>query len=80
MAKRCVTLTFNPETIAEPIIYNLGHQFNVVTNIRRASMTEARGWIELDLEGEDKDIDDGIAWITSKGARVDPSSNEMAET
>ena len=78
MAKRYVILTFTPETVAEPIIYNLGHQFNIVTNIRRANATEDRGWIELELDGEDKDIEDGIAWVTSKGVRVDPASDEIA--
>ena len=72
MAKRRVILTFASETIAEPIIYTIGQQFNLITNIRRANITEDRGWIELDLEGEDKDIEDGITWVTSKGVRVEP--------
>jgi len=72
MAKRHVILTFTSETIADPIIYTFGQQFNLITNIRRANMTENRGWIELDLEGEDKDIEDGITWVTSKGVRVEP--------
>ncbi len=33
MAKRRVMFTFPPELITEPIIYNLGQQFHVVTNI-----------------------------------------------
>jgi len=78
MAKRYVTLTFTPETIAEPIIHNIGQQFNLVTNILRANLTEDRGWIELELEGKEKDIDEGIAWATSKGVRVDPPSGETA--
>ena len=78
MAKRRVMLTFTPETIAEPIIHNVGQQFNVVTNIRRANMTEDRGWIELELDGEDNDIDEAIAWVISKGVRVDPIGDEIA--
>ena len=77
--KRQVLLSFTPETSSEPVIYNIGQQFSVVTNIRRANMTEDRGWIELYLDGEDKDIEDGIAWVTSKGVRVDPISDEIAE-
>ena len=67
-------LTFTPEIIAEPIIYNLGQQFNIVTNIRQADLTEDRGWIVLELDGEDKDIEAGIAWAISKGVRVEPVS------
>ena len=72
MAQRKVTLTFTKETIAEPIVYNLAQQFNVVTNIRQADLTEERGWIVVELNGEDKDIEDGIAWIISRGVRIDP--------
>ena len=79
MAKRHVVFTFTPETIAEPIIHNIGQQFNVVTNIRRANMTEDRGWIELELDGEDRDIDEAVAWVISKGVRVSPVSGEMTE-
>ena len=72
MAKQRVMFTFTQELSAEPIIYNLGQQFNIVTNIRQADLTEDRGWIVLEIEGEDKDIEDGIAWAISKGVRVDP--------
>ena len=74
MAKRRVILTFTSETIADPIIHTIGQQFNLITNIRRANMTEDRGWIELDIKGKDKDIEDGITWVTSKGVRVEPST------
>ncbi len=79
MAKRQVMFTFPPETIREPIIYNLGLQFKVVTNIRRADITDAKGWVVLELEGEEKDIEQGIAWLTSKGVRVDPVIGDIVE-
>jgi len=73
MAKRQVTLTFNEETIADPIIYNLAQEFNVVTNIRRAELRDEGGWILVELDGEERGIEDGIAWVISRGVRVDPS-------
>ncbi|HEY82782.1 MAG TPA: FeS-binding protein [Dehalococcoidia bacterium] len=79
MAKRRVMLTFNEEQAREPIIYNLGQQFNLVTNIRRASLTEDRGWIVLEIEGDEADIEQGIGWVTSKGVRVDPADGEITE-
>ena len=76
MTKRRVMLTFTPETSSEPIIYNLGQQFNVITNIQQANLTEDKGWITLELDGEDKDIEAGIAWAMSKGVRVDTISDK----
>lgn len=72
MVKRQVMLTFPQELLKEPIIYNLGQQFKVVTNIHLADITEDRGWLMLEIEGEDKQIEDGLAWVMSKGVRVDP--------
>ncbi len=79
MVKRRVMFTFPPELIREPIIYNLGHQFNIITNIRRADVSEDKGWVVLEMEGEEKDIEQGIAWVTSKGVRVDPVIGDIVE-
>jgi len=72
MIKRQVMFTFPEELIKEPTIYNLGQQFGVVTNIRRADVSEDKGWVVLELEGEEEDIEKGITWVISKGVRVDP--------
>jgi hypothetical protein len=71
--------TFTEEQITEPVIYNLGQQFNIVTNIRRAALSEDEGWIVLVLEGSEEDIEQGIAWVTSKGVRVDPINGDTSE-
>jgi hypothetical protein len=79
MVKRQVMFTFPEGLIKEPIIYNLSHQFKVVTNIRRADVSENRGWVVLEMEGEEKEIEDGITWVISKGVRVDPVIGDIVE-
>ena len=79
MAKRQVMFTFPEKLIKEPIIYNLGLQHNVVTNIRQADVSANKGWVILELEGEEKDLEQGIAWVTSKGVRVDPVIGDIVE-
>ena len=79
MTKRQVMFTFPPELIRESIIYTLSHQFKVVTNIRRADISEDKGWVVLELEGEEKEIEEGITWVTSKGVRVDPVIGDIVE-
>lgn len=80
MAKRRLTFDFSAEIITEPIIYNLGQQFRLISNIRRADLMEDRGWIVLELEGKEEDIEAGITWVTSKGVRVDTASDETVVT
>jgi len=79
MVKRGVKFTFPPELIKEPIFYNLGQQFEVVTNIRRADINGDKGWVILELEGKVDDIERGIAWVTGKGVRVDPVIGDIVE-
>ena len=79
MVKRQVMFTFPEGLIKKPIIYNLGQQFKVVTNIRRADISEDKGWVVLELEGEEKEIEDGITWVISKGVRVDSVIGDIVE-
>lgn len=80
MARKQVIFTFPEELIKEPIIYNLGQQFKVATNINRADISASRGWVVLDLEGEEKEIENGIAWATSRGLRVEPVVGDDRES
>ena len=79
MVKRRLMFTYTPELLKEPIIYNLSQQFNIVTNIHLADISEGRGWMVLELEGEEKDIEEGIAWVTSEGMRVEPADGDRDE-
>ena len=79
MAKRQVMFTFTEQLTKEPIIYDLGIKFNVITNIRRADISDCKGWAVLELEGSDKDIENGLAWVTGKGVRVDPVVGDIIE-
>jgi len=79
MAKQRVKFTFPQELITLPIIYELGKNFGVVTNIRRADVTEDRGWVVLELTGDLPEIERGIEWVTSKGVRVDPVEGDIVE-
>jgi hypothetical protein len=76
MVKRRFIFTYPPELIREPIIYNLGEQFNIITNIHSADISEDRGWVVLELEGEEKDIEEGIAWANGRGMRIDPAGED----
>ena len=79
MVKRQVMFTFPEDLIKEPVIYNIGQLFKVVTNIRRADVTDSRGWVLLELEGEEEQIERSIAWVMNKGVRVDSAMGDILE-
>jgi hypothetical protein len=79
MASKRVRFTFPPQLITLPIVYELGHQFQVVTNIRMADVDEKVGWVVLELEGDPAEIDRGLDWAQAKGVRVDPIEGDVVE-
>ena len=79
MAKRRVRFTFPEQLITEPLIYNLGRNFEIITNIRRANVQERLGWVVLELEGAEDEIDRGLEWMTEAGVRVDPIIGDLIE-
>jgi ABC-type methionine transport system ATPase subunit len=79
MVKRRVRFTFSIEMIKEPIIYQVGRKFEIVTNIRRADIGESMGWVILELEGDEAEIEKGIDWVSAAGVRVDPAVGDILE-
>lgn len=79
MGKQRVKFTFPTDLVTESIIYDLGHNFNVVTNIRRADVRDDMGWVVLELEGEATEIKRGIDWVKASGVRVDPVAGDVVE-
>lgn len=79
MGKQRVKFSFPTEKVKEPIIYLLGRRFEIITNIRRADVREDIGWVVLELDGDDSEIERGLDWVSSAGVRVDPVSGDLIE-
>ena len=65
-------LMYPARLITRPIIHELGHKFQVVTNIRQASVTDEIGIVSLELEGTRDEIKNSIAWLEQLGIKVEP--------
>lgn len=79
MASKRVRLTFEGNAVNEPLIYNMGHEFRVVTNIRMADVEKDFGWVILEIDGEPDEIERSLRWAESKGVRVDPVAGDVVE-
>ena len=79
MKRKRVHLTFPPKRVQEPIIHAVGIKFKIVTNIRRANVTTDSGWVDLEIEGEEKEVDKAIEFLEKKGVRVDPIEKSVIE-
>ena len=63
MASKKVRFTFTEKTVKEPLVYQLGHEFEVVTSIRMADVDNQIGWVILELVGEEAEIEKSLSWI-----------------
>jgi ABC-type methionine transport system ATPase subunit len=77
--KRKVYLTFPRTIIREPLIYQVGHKFDVITNIRCASVTRELGLVGLEFEGEAAEIEAAMSYLEAKGVKVEPVVMDVVE-
>ena len=77
MGRQRVKFTFEETLVKQPVIYELGHKFKLVTNIRRADVGEDVGWVVLELDGDEEEIKNGLEWGSSTGGRVDPLGGDV---
>jgi ABC-type methionine transport system ATPase subunit len=78
--QRRLWLMYPPRLITTPVIWQLGHKFPLVTNVRQASVTDEIGIVCLELEGERAQIKAAIQWLEKQGIRVEPVEINVIES
>jgi len=79
MSRQRVKFTFEENLVKQPVIYELGRKFKLVTNIRRADVGEDVGWVVLELDGDEEEIKSGLEWVGSTGVRIDPLGGDVID-
>ncbi|GAC1327122.1 MAG: hypothetical protein NVSMB2_26540 [Chloroflexota bacterium] len=82
MAAERVKFTFPPDLVNTPVIYNMGKEFGITTNIRRANLSHDRGWVILEVVGTADAVEKSLGWAREQGVRIEPLTTEQynAET
>ncbi len=65
-------LMYPPRLITKPLVWQLGQKFQLVTNIRQASVTDEIGIVCLELAGERAEVKAAIKWLEKTGVSVEP--------
>lgn len=65
-------LMYPPKLITKPLIWQLSHKFDVLTNIRQASVTDEIGIVCLELAGKRSSVKAAINWLEKTGVSVEP--------
>ena len=71
---------FPPKLIKKPLVWEVGHKFKVVTNIRQASVTDEIGIVCLELDGPRDEVKAAITWLEKIGVSVEPVEISVIES
>ncbi len=74
-----IHLVFPDDEARKPVIYEIGKKYNIITNIRRADMTEKAGWMDMEISGDDADIDKAIDYLKGKKIKINPIEGDVVE-
>ncbi len=77
--KKRYYLTYSKDQVKEPLIYQVGIEFKVKTNIRQASISEELGLVALELDGEAEEIEKAVQFFVEKGVKVEPIELDIIE-
>lgn len=72
-------LSYPRALIREPILYHLVKMFDLVFNIRGASVSEDMGLVAIEFEGSREQIERALAWLRQTGVTVEPIEKNVIE-
>ena len=72
MPPRKFFCTFPQNLISEPIVsHTLGEKFEVIPNIRAASISDTMALVAVEIEGEIPAIDESVTYLRERGVKVE---------
>jgi ABC-type methionine transport system ATPase subunit len=79
LIKKLVKLIFPQGLIKEPVTFKMSKKYDIIPNIRRAKVTETVGELVLELDGEEKNVEKGVKYLTKLGVKVVPIEGDMID-
>ncbi len=77
--KKLVELDYPTELVTEPVLSNMIKKYNVTVNIRRASITKGFGYVQMEIEGEEKEVGKALGDLSQQGIDVNPIVKDIVE-
>jgi hypothetical protein len=71
---------YPPRLIKNPVIWDVGTKFNLVPNVRQASVTDEIGIVCLELSGLRENIKAAVKWMEELGVSVEPVEINVIES
>jgi ABC-type methionine transport system ATPase subunit len=73
-------LMYPAKLIQQPLLWQLAKKFDVVTNVRQASINDEIGLVCLELDGKRVEIKNAVKWLEKQGVKVEPIEINVIES
>jgi ABC-type methionine transport system ATPase subunit len=73
-------LMYPAKLIQQPLLWQLAKKFDVVTNVRQASINDEIGLVCLELDGKRLEIKNAVKWLEKQGVKVEPIEINVIES
>ncbi len=77
--RRRMYLVYPGELVNKPILWEFIKTFDIVVNIKNASMKGEVGLVTVELEGSEEEIERGLKWLESKGIKTERIEQDVIE-
>ena len=66
-----IRLIYPPHLLHAPVIYEMGKEFGVVTNLRRANVEDVHGQVEMEMIGAPSALRGAVEWARAQGLQIE---------
>ena len=77
--KKLVELDYPTKLVTEPVLSRMIKKYEISANIRRASITKGFGYVQMEIEGEEKEVQAALQDLSSQGIDVNPIVKDIVE-
>lgn len=77
--KKLVELDYPNNLVTEPVLSKIIKKYEIMVNIRRASITKGFGYVQMEIEGEEKEIQKALDDLSKQGIDVNPIVKDIVE-
>jgi L-aspartate semialdehyde sulfurtransferase ferredoxin len=77
--KKLVELDYPTKLVTEPVLSKIIKKYDILVNIRRASITKGFGYVQMEIDGDEKEVKNALDDLTKQGIDVNPIVKDIVE-
>jgi ABC-type methionine transport system ATPase subunit len=77
--KKLIELDYPNDQVTHPVLSELIKTHGVTVNIRRASISKGFGYVQMEIEGEEPEVQRALAYLKGLQIDVNPITKDIVE-